>query len=363
MIVKELSVLLETRGYPAVSLLCPIYRTYPESRQNRVRLQNLLRSATARLLEEFPWEQVRPLVRRLETYVATVNPRACLDGIAIYANAEWGTVVHLPLAVRERVVIDETFATRDLVLALGRRPRYRVLALGERVTRLYEGVGSGLSEVSQERFSLGPAAEPEDRGRPPRGDRGMDRKGAADERRRHGLRAVDEVLAELNSTDPLPLIVVGSTRALATFQAVSRGGLPVVSTVTLAEDSPPPDQLAARVEPLIGEWTRAQEAELLGALEDARWAGRALTGLQQVWTAARQGRVDSLLVEEGFHYPARVASDGSRLTAAEDATAPDVVDDAIDELIEEALGKGARVALVSDGALGEYAHVAAILRY
>lgn len=363
MISKELNILLETRGYPAVSILCPIFRAYPESRQNGVRLQNLLRSATARLLEEFPLDEVSPLVRRLETSVANVDLRSCLDGIAIYANAEWGTVVHLPLRVRERVVVDETFATRDLVLALRRRPRYRVLALGERITRLYEGVGDGLSQVSQGRFPFGLNFDPDDRGRPPRGDRGMDSTGAAAERRRHGVRTVDEVLAELNSIDPLPLIILGSRRALAAFDEVSRSRLPVVATVALAEDSPSPDQIAERVEPLIREWTRSQEAELLRTLEDARWAGRTITGVQQVWTAARQGRVHSLLVEEGFHYPARVDPDGSRLTAAEDATAPDVIDDAVDELIEEALGKGGRVALVDDGALGDYARVAAILRY
>lgn len=82
-----------------------------------------------------------------------------------------------------------------------------------------------------------------------------------------------------------------------------------------------------------------------------------------MWTAAQRGRIDSLLVEESFHYPAMVDPDRSGLTAAEDASAPGVVDDAIDELIEEALGKGGRVAIVDDGALVDHARVAAILRY
>ena len=363
MISRELNTLLETRGYPAVSILCPIYRTYPESRQNKVRLQNLLRSATVRLLEEFAWEEIRPVVRRLESLIASIDLSSCRDGVAVYANAEWGSVVHLPLRVEERVVIDETFATRDLVLAQRRHPRYRVLALGERINRLYEGIGSELSEVSQQRSPVGPDRESDGRSRPPRGNRGMDQSGANAERRRHALRAADELLAELNSMDPLPLVVLGSRRALATFGEVSRSRPAMIATVPLAEDSPAPDQIAARVEPLIRDWTRSQEAELTTALEAARWAGRSLGGLQQVWAAARQGRVDSLLVEEGFRFPARLDPEGRKLTPAEDAAAPGVIDDAVDELIEEAIGKGGRVALVGNGALGDYARVAAILRY
>lgn len=273
MISKELDILLETRGYPAVSILCPIFRAFPESRQNGVRLQNLLRTATARLLEEFPRDEIRPLIQRLETMVATVETGSCLDGIAIYANAEWGTVVHLPLRTRERVVIDETFATRDLVLSLRRRPRYRVITLGERTTRLYQGVGDELSEVSQGCFPLSVSTGPDDTGRPPRRDRGMDRTGAAAEHRRHGLRSVDEALAELDATEPMPLILVGSTRALATFEEVSRSRLPIVATVPLAEDSPSPAQIVERVAPVIREWTRSKDAALLKVFEEERWAG------------------------------------------------------------------------------------------
>lgn len=191
----------------------------------------------------------------------------------------------------------------------------------------------------------------------------MDQAAAAAESRRQGLREVDEAFAQLNSTDPLPVVIVGSSRMLATFEQVSRGRPPVVATVALAEDSPVPEQLAARVEPQLRAWIRSQEAELLTALEEARWADRAVSGLQQVWTAARQGRVDSLLVEEGFHPPARLDPEEGGLEGAVDATAPGVIDDAVDELIEEALAKGGRVALVDDGALSDHARVAAILRY
>jgi hypothetical protein len=52
------------------------------------------------------------------------------------------------------VVIDETFATRDLVYALNRLSRYWVLALSEKPTRLFEGVKDTLVEVENQGFPM-----------------------------------------------------------------------------------------------------------------------------------------------------------------------------------------------------------------
>jgi len=54
---------------------------------------------------------------------------ARLAGVGVFVSAAFCTVVRLPVPVSDRVVIDPTFATRDLVLALHRTPRHVVLAL------------------------------------------------------------------------------------------------------------------------------------------------------------------------------------------------------------------------------------------
>ena len=51
------------------------------------------------------------------------------------------------------------------------------------------------------------------------------------------------------------------------------------------------------------------------------------------------------------------------LAPAEDASAPGVIDDAVDEVIEEVMAKGGGVAFVDDGALAQYQRIALILRY
>ena len=76
-----------------------------------------------------------------------------------------------------------------------------------------------------------------------------------------------------------------------------------------------------------------------------------------------QGRGDTLLVEEDFHYPARLDESGTKLTPTEDITAPDVIDDAVDEIIEGVLDKQGKVVFVENGQLTQHQRIALILRY
>jgi hypothetical protein len=80
------------------------------------------------------------------------------------------------------------------------------------------------------------------------------------------------------------------------------------------------------------------------------------------WLAARRERVEMLAVEEGLFFPARLSADGDVLTPATDVEHPDVLDDAVDELIETVLARGGWVALVRDGGLAAHGGVAVTLR-
>jgi hypothetical protein len=77
---------------------------------------------------------------------------------------------------------------------------------------------------------------------------------------------------------------------------------------------------------------------------------------------AHEGRVRLLLVEDDFHYPATLDESGLVLTPAEDATAPGVIDDAVDELIEMVMAKGGEVRFLANGSLADHQRIVALTR-
>ncbi|MDZ7343047.1 MAG: hypothetical protein ONA90_00890, partial [candidate division KSB1 bacterium] len=268
---------------------------------------------------------------------------------------------YLPFPVKARVVVDQTFATRDLVYALNRSPRYWVLALSEQTTRLYEGWRDTLIEVNANGFPMayeGPGVT-----EPMPGGFGISKSAYRDERHRQYFRQVDAAFGKMAATDSLPLILAGVDRNQAFFNEVSANKNLIAAALTGSHDKTSAHELAKLVWPLMQEHLAHQRRKVLQELEAAVKAGKYASGIDAAWRMAHEGRGAVLLVEEDFHYPAQVDASGLRLTPANNLTGPNVFDDAVDELIETVLAKSGSVTFVENSALAAHQRLAIILRY
>jgi hypothetical protein len=358
---SDLQLLQAMRGYPAISILLPTHRTFPENRQDPIRVKNLARQAIERLTAQFTKREIEPLLKRLEALVAEIDYNYALDGLALFVNQEIAGKFYLPFPLQERVVVDQTFATRDLVFALNRSPRYWVLALGEQPARLFEGVRDTLVEISSNGFPMnyeGPGTT-----EPLPGGFGIEKSAYRDERRRQFFREVDAALNQITAAEALPLILVGVERNLAFFNEVTAHKNLIAAALAGSHDKTPAHELATLVWPLMQAYMKNQRQEMLTNLGAAISAGKYAAGITSVWRMANEGRGAILLVEEGFHYPARVEAGGLPLTPVDDPNTPGVIADAVDELIETVLLKSGRAVFFQDGVLDAHQRIAMILRY
>lgn len=357
----DVQLLQQVRGYPAITITMPTHRTTPDNRQDPIRLKNLVLEAGNRLLQEFSKREADPLLARLEQLAKSVDHPRTLDGLAIFANRDFGRIFNLPFTLPERVVIDETFLTRDLVFALNRTPRYWVLALSEQPTRLFEGTKADLVEIEDEGFPLiheGPGGAA-----PLPGGFGVNVSAHRDERHRQFFRQVDNALKPFLADDPLPLAVVGVDRHLSFFNEVTTHKEAIITTLTGNHDKTSAHELGKLVWPLVKENLAAQRQQVLAELDKAVGERKFVSTPGQVWRLAQEGRGRLLLVEEDFHYPARVDETGLILSPADDPTAPDVIADAVDDIIETVLNMQGRVVFVDNGQLADHQRITLILRY
>jgi hypothetical protein len=351
--------LMRIRDYPAVSILCPTHRTSPDNRRDPIQLKSLLREARTRLLSEFKPRQVEPLLTRLDELAAGVDHNHNLDGLAIFVSAETGEVLRLPFGVEPRVVVDETFATRDLVHSLNRSQRYRLLLINPQKTRLFDGVRKRLAEVTRGEFPLEPA---EEQARRDDAWWGVNPDAVHDARRRRFAKEVAQVLHPIQEEDPLPLVVMGAEPWVSLFEDVARRGDRVIGKIVGSFPNATLQELAQRAEPVVSEWRARERARVLDELEAAVGANRYASGVDQVWRAVRRGQGGMLLVEEGYRLAARLDQGGLILQPTDDVTAPDVVDDIVDEVVEDLIALGGEVLFYPDGALDRHQRIALILR-
>ncbi|SKB11982.1 conserved hypothetical protein [Planktothrix sp. PCC 11201] len=354
---QDLKQLQSLINVPAVSILLPTHRTSPDNKQDPIRVKNLVDEAKTRLGEEFSQRELEPLFNRLDTLVSEINYPHTLDGLALYVSHEFAKLYYLPFSVPARVVIDKTFATRDLVYGLHRDQRYWVFLLSENSTRLLAGTGQTLEEVEDGNFPMqmtGPGATapiPFD------ADTAY-----LDDRYRRFFQQVDSTFTEYAQDESLPLIVGGVVRQVSFFQEVSQHTSAIAGTLSGNFDRASLSELSLQVWPIVQSVREAKQANALAALDAAMGVKAVVSSIEETWRLAQEGRGKLLLVEKNYHVPAILTENGG-LELVEASGGTEVMDDAVDEIIEAVLAKGGEVAIVDDGALSAHQGIALTLRY
>ena len=258
------------------------------------------------------------------------------------------TAIHLPFRVKPRVVIDATFATRDLVFTLNRSPRYRVLVLTEKPTRLFDATTNVLTEFTDKPFPMvhkGPGGA----SRLP-GGQGINRSAVRDESHRQFFRKVDDALAAIQKEDHLPssswasIATSRSTRRSPRIPTRSSGSWPAAMTTRI------PANLGKLVWPVFKAGCDAERTRALVRLNEAVSVNRHASGIDQVWRAAFDKRCQTLLVETGLRTSRRPRPPGDRLLPYSGRGAA-ALDDAVDEVIENVLADGGEVFFYDPGVL------------
>jgi hypothetical protein len=355
-----LAELRRPRPYPAVSVLTPTHRREPESGQDPVRLRNVVTEARRRLESDpaVTRERRNEVVAQLDRALAEVDLTHAEDGLAIFAAPGEHQVWSLARAVPERVVLSDTFLTRNLVAAqVAERPFWVLSVSADRVT-LWSGGEDRVVEDRSGGFPLQRRRENFDAERQMRiGDLPSTFR---DEGTRQFLREADTAMSAVLREQPRPLYVTGEQAALSLLDEagsvarcavhVPRGGLAHAG----------PEAVWQALRPLLEAEARKDTAAVLQELTSARGRRTYAAGLDELWQSAREGRVRLLAVEENFR--ATVSDLGSHLVPAVPGDL-DSREDIVDEIVEQCLETGAEVRFVPDGALGDANGIAGVLRY
>jgi len=359
---QDILALEALRGYPCLTITLPTHRTSPDNRQDPIRLKNLGREAAERLTAELGKRDVEAMLRSLDELVETINHAQNLDGLALFVSADLARAERLPFTLAERVMVDESFFTRDLVFAMNRSPRYWVLALSEQPTRLFEASRDSLEELTAgSLFPMTHGGQGGAQGLP--NDPAINASRLRDEHHRIFFRNVDQALGTHMADDPLPVAVVGVDRWIAFFSEVTTHSNQILTTLTGNHDQTSAHELGKLVWPLMRESLAARRAGILDELNAAVGGQRSASTLGEVWRFAHEGRGATLVVEESYHEAATVDESGLRLLPAGAADGPAALDDAVDEVIAKVLAMGGRVVFADDGALAIHSKIALILRY
>lgn len=353
---------------PAISILMPTHRSFPDNKQDPITLKNLVVQTEERLLAQMDKREVWPIMEAINAQVDAHDHSLNLDGLALFAGTGRADIVRLPFTVTERAIIDHNFATRDISRGLFDAVNYFVLVISREYGRLLQAYNDRLVHEFDRNTKLRDHSFPI-KNSSLYSTSGHDRSQAPSEDNllKEFLTRIDKSLQEVQGargSDRLPVIVMGDARNVALFKQLSDRPDDIVGEVTNSTDlEADAVALVADVQEAVASHREVTERTAMDQRGQAHGANRLLTDLSDIYRAASEGNCERLYVRRGYIQPGTIDAEARTVVASDDPTAEGVTDDVVDELIELVQANGGQVAFLSQDTVGEEAPLAIQTRY
>ncbi len=314
---EELATLVAHQDGPHVSIFLPTVRAGQETLQNPIRFKNLLREATGRLQEQgldraaadALLEPARGLVDDYDFWQHQE------DGLAVFVARDFLRTYRLPLRFHELAAVEDRFHLKSLLPLFNLEGRFYVLALAINSVRLLEGSRYAVREVplpgvpgslaealgrdlteQHLQFHTGTRAVGAARSPVYHGQGGGEEDSKDEIRRYFGV--VDKGVREVIG-DGAPLVLAGVEYLQPIYRAVSGHPQVLAEGVDGNPEALSAADLHARAWALVEERFRGERRDAAARYGDLSGTGLATGELDQVVTAAMDGRVDTLFVARG----------------------------------------------------------------
>ncbi|BBL34133.1 hypothetical protein Nstercoris_00362 [Nitrosomonas stercoris] len=352
----------------AISILLPTHRTFPDNKQDAITLKNLLKEAEDRLSAQLDKREVEAIIHAIHKEINDLNHNYNLDSLGVFASRHGVQVIRFPFSTKARVIIDDTFAVRDLVREINEAVHYHMLVISRTSARLIEAFNDRPVHEFDEKTTLRVGSFPMENSFLST-VKGPSRPQTPNETSnlKEFFNRVDKGLQEIQNhpdNKRLPVIVIGDTRNVAFFKEVCDQPADIVGAITSVPDLKiPADKIVPEARSVLAEY-RLNRAEIaMQHIVQARNANQLLTDFSTIFRAITEGNVVRLFVRQGYIQPGVIDFEKKIVTIDEVATASNVVDDVVDTFIELAMQQGGEICFLSAEQLGAEAPLALQAKY
>ena len=372
MIGGEIVALLEKQKGTCVSIIVPAHRLSPERRTDRERLDKAIQQAKGYLLANYPPEEIKPLTEAIDELYKQVDFNHNEEGIGLFVAPGIQQLAHFFFPVKEKVMISESFEIRDLLYQDYYSRAYFVLMLSEQEAKLFQARSNTLEEIRDADFPIKNEDDYEYQ-RPIYGSAGgknafikaveKDKSELEEIRYSTFLKKVDDGLNNHLTTDA-PLIVTGAKKNLGYFNKVTLHAEHISGLLPGNYGHHSSSELAGLIWPIMKSFMDDWKQQQIIEFQEKGGTGNYLTGLQDIWKAAQEGRGTRLLVEKDFSMPAFLAKDNDyQLYLHPPKGQHQILPDAINSLMETVLAKHGEVIILENGALENFQRMVLVTRY
>ncbi|GGW53321.1 eRF1-like protein [Winogradskyella epiphytica] len=339
-----------------ITIIMNSHRTKPGYLKDELTLKNLIKEAENRLNENTVKKEADALVDKLQKLANDIDHSHNLDSLMLFVNKDTAKVVKLPIEVTDRVIIDNNFATRDLVRAMHIETNYFVLVLSQEKVRLIEAFNDKVVQEFDAPFPMEntfPMNKPE----------------VTVSSRKTNLIAeffnqVDKAVNLIRKENPLPVLICTVEENYAEYLKIADEKHSIFTTYLNKNRIAETDHaIVTEAYKIVETYKAKRNKERKAELDKAISENKFLSNTYDIYKAINEGRIQTLFIEEGLFQPAIITKDDVVYVSDFQRNDSNVIDDVYDELIEMNMRYGGDVVFMPQGKLDRFNGFGAITRY
>lgn len=341
-----------------VTIILNTHRTGPDNNKDPLTLKNLIKEAENRLSADFDKKYVQNFTEKFQQLEESIDHKMNLESLILFVSKDIAEYTRLPIKVEDRVVIDNTFHTRDLMRSLHMDKNYYILVLNQQKVRLIEASSDKLvreigDSIPIENIHFHPTNQKE------ASFAGRERNSITEYFNR-----IDKDVNKIRSQHPLPVLISSTEPNYHLYLEVADKKYSIINKFIAQPDADANaghfvEEAWKLMKDYIVEKNNARKKELLEAVN----SGKFYSDVNDIWRAIHRGQVKTLFIEQGLFQPAIVEKDTVSFVSEEERTHKEIIDDIYDEMIEYNLDFGGDVVFLPKGELDKFNGFGAILRY
>lgn len=358
----EVREVIESIHYrPCISIIMPFEPKMSAKAEITQQLNFAVDKVQREIKENYPDDIARLVIGKLKNIIRNLNFSTFKKSIAIYVSPVFEKVLYLDIPVQQKILVDGSFEIRDLLFSKKELQQYLVLILSGKWSKVYQGNSSSFKKVK----SNVPDHIAAFRNDPPgRVANFSDPSYKKQVLLKKFIQHTDEGLSFLLQAYPFPVFVMGTSKLLGYFKAITRNDKNIAGYIPGNYTESDETKLSETLKPYLDNWKKVKMDSLRHQMEKAADSGKLAVGIQDVWKQASEHRGRLLIVEKNFICSAQQGGKEDVIyMPVEPYNKFSYIKDAVDDVIEKVLEDGGDVEFVEEGLLNDYQHISLIQHY
>lgn len=355
---EQLQKLATEKNSPCVTISLNTHRTHPDNANDSIKLNNLLKEAENRVIDEFGKRPIVSLLEKIKDVANEVDINHNLDSLHIFLSNDTKEIIKSSWSTNnEGVHISDGFAVRSIIKSYNRSNHYLVMLLSQSGVHLYEAVNDGIiKEIKNGDFPF--SENPHYNTNP---DKTSDAK-HLDNLVREFLNKVDKALVKVHNETGLDCVVICTQDNYSRLQQVADKPSVYLGYSAINYNERETHQIVKQSWEIIKSIQDERKSKAIADMKEAVAQGKVLTDLQEIYQAAIDGRGELLIVHHNFSQPV-LMKDEKTFDIIDDITTPNAIDDITSNIAWEVISKKGEVFFTGQDEIKDLGKIVLKTRY